>query len=157
MKNMKQIVVMLGGNLPGSAGAMTSAVEKFRVAGVQDIRCSRAMSSAAEDCIPGTPDFLDMALVGRWGGSPQELLELCQKIEREAGRPAIHSSRESRILDCDIILFGETVMDSPELTIPHPRAHLRKFVLMPLVEIAPDILFPDGESASGKLAAIAER
>lgn len=151
MKNMKQIVIMLGGNLPGTGQAMATAVEKFRMAGVQNIRCSRAMMSAAEDCVPGTPDFLDMAMTGSWCGTPGDLLALCQQIECEAGRPAHHSSRESRILDCDIILFGEEVIDSPDLTIPHPRAHLREFVLRPLAEISPQTSFPDGMTVLEKL------
>lgn len=143
---MEQIAIMLGGNLPGSREAMEQAAAKFSEAGISHIRCSSVFLSAAEDCVPGTPDFLDMALSGFWDGTPEELLELCQQIEREAGRPALHSSRESRILDCDIILFGRAEMNSPRLTIPHPRALKRFFVLEPLAEIVPEMCFPGGVS-----------
>lgn len=95
------------------------------------------------DCVPGTPDFSDQALIGIWPGSAPELLALCQRLEREAGRPAAHSSCEARTLDCDIIIFGDSVSAEPELTLPHPRAKLRRFVLEPLAEIAPEWRFPD--------------
>ena len=127
--NMTEIAVMLGGDLPGTEAAMQLALQKFASAGVAQLRAGKPVVSAAEDCVPGTPDFLDMALVGWWGGAPEELLELCQRIEREAGRPAQHSSREARVLDCDIILFGDLKLDAPRLTIPHPRARKRFFVL----------------------------
>ena len=143
---MTKIALMLGGNLPGTPAAMSEAVEKLRLAGVREIVCSDKFSSAPVDCVPGTPDFLDMALTGYWNDSPEKLLLLCQKLEIEAGRPAVHSSRESRILDCDIILFGDLVLQSEFLTIPHPRARERQFVLEPLAQIAPQMLFPDGMS-----------
>ena len=104
---MTEIAVMLGGNLPGSAEVIKEALKKFAAAGVEDICTSEVKISEAVDCVPGTPDFLDMAFAGKWAGTEVELLELCQRLEREAGRPAIHSSRESRILDCDIIFFGD--------------------------------------------------
>ena len=70
-------------------------------------------------------------------------MRLCQEIELEAGRPADHSSRESRTLDLDIILFGDAVIDTPELKVPHPRAQIRRFVLEPLSELLPAARFPD--------------
>ena len=152
MKNMIQITVMLGGNLDGTLKAMREALEKFAAAGVENIIESSVINSSAEDCVPGTPDFLDMGFTGYWGKSALELLKLCQRIEIEAGRPAIHSSRESRILDCDIIFFGDEIIRSENLTIPHPRAEKREFVLLPLAEIIPGQKFPDGKTVAGALA-----
>lgn len=148
---MKQITVMLGGNLPDTRKAMETALEKFAAAGVSHILVSSVISSQAVDCVPDTPDFLDAGFTGFWDKSAEELLDLCQKIEIEAGRPAVHSSRESRILDCDIIFFGDDVIESSRLTIPHPRAKEREFVLVPLAEIVPEQKFPDGESVAEKL------
>lgn len=148
---MKQITVMLGGNLAGTRDAMARALEKFAAAGVSHIRISSVISSRAVDCVPDTPDFLDMGFTGFWDKSARELLELCQQIEIEAGRPAIHSSRESRILDCDIIFFGDDIINSDRLIVPHPRAEERDFVLIPLAEIVPGQKFPDGESVAEKL------
>ena len=75
---MRQIAVMLGGNLPGSASAFARALEKFAAAGVGAMRVSPPVSSSAEDCVPGTPDFLDQAFTGVWAGSPEELLALAK-------------------------------------------------------------------------------
>ena len=150
--NMVEIALMLGGDLPGTAAAMAEALQKFAVAGVAELRAGEPVMAAAEDCVPGTPDFLDMACCGKWGGSPEELLDLCQRIEREAGRPALHSSREARILDCDIILFGSLELATARLTIPHPRARKRFFVLEPLAALAPEMSFPDGVTVELALA-----
>jgi 2-amino-4-hydroxy-6-hydroxymethyldihydropteridine diphosphokinase len=149
--NMSKIAVMLGGDLPGTPAAMSAALQKFSAAGVRDLCAGKAVVSVAEDCVPGTPDFLDMAFTGEWAGTPEELLDLCQRIEHEAGRPALHSSREARVLDCDIILFGDVELVSPRLTIPHPRARQRFFVLEPLSEIAPEMTFPDGTTVAQAL------
>ena len=148
---MAEIAVMLGGDLPDTPAAMAAALVKLADAGVTELRHSRAFRSAPVDCVPGTPDFLDMAVTGRWGGTPEELLMLCQRLEREAGRPEKHSSREARTLDCDIILFGGLEMRTENLTIPQARARGRRFVLEPLAEIAPEMRFPDGVTVAEAL------
>lgn len=142
---------MLGGNLPGSADAMQKALEKFALHGMLNIVPGLIRSSSPVDCVPGTPDFLDMAFCGEWEKTAVDLLKLCQQIECEAGRPAVHRSCESRILDCDIIFFGDEVIDLPDLTVPHPRAQQRLFVLEALNDIVPQHLFPDGRSVEQSL------
>ena len=72
-----------------------------------------------------------------------ELLEITQSIEQTLGRPVDPGFHLPRPLDIDIIIFGNEVADLPRLTLPHPRAHERLFVLEPLNEIAPDWVFPD--------------
>ena len=138
-----KIVLMLGGNTGDTAAYFQDACEKLQKNGVKNLRCSPIYHSAAVDCVPGTPDFCDAAVTGEWAGSAVELLMLCQRLEREAGRPAEHSSRESRTLDIDIIFFGSEIIDTPELSVPHPRAALREFVLEPLAELDPGLIFPD--------------
>ena len=104
------------------------------------------------DCEDGVPPFLNGVLQGVWNGSPEELLDLCQSIERRAGRPEIHNSRQSRELDLDIILFGQEIIRTERLTVPHPRAFQRAFVLAPMNDIAPDAVFPDlGKTVSALL------
>lgn len=145
---MTKVAIMLGGNLPGTREAMGEAIKSFAANGLMITAQSSVYASEAVDCVPGTPDFLDMAISGNWQKSAAELLHLGQAIERAAGRPAQHSSRESRILDCDIILFGDMQINTAELTIPHPRARQRRFVMEPLAEIIPDWVFP---GTGGKL------
>ena len=139
---MTKVAIMLGGNLPGTRDAMDEAIKSFAANGLMITAQSSVYASEAVDCVPGTPDFLDMAIAGDWQKSAEELLSLGQILERAAGRPALHSSRESRILDCDIILFGDMEINSVNLTIPHPRARQRRFVMEPLAEIIPEWVFP---------------
>ncbi len=137
------VALMLGGDLGDTAACFDAAAAALERAGMTGVRRSRIHRSAPVDCVPGTPEFSDQALTGSWPGTARELFAICQQLERDAGRPERHSSREARTLDIDIILFGDAVSDAPELTIPHPRARKRRFVLEPLAEIAPDWRFPD--------------
>ena len=73
--------------------------------------------------------------------TPPELLDSLVAIEQEMGR--IRAKKwESRIIDLDILLFGEQVIDSPDLVVPHPLLHTRRFVLEPLVQLAPELVHP---------------
>ena len=75
--------------------------------------------------------------------SPLQLLDQCKDIERIAGRkPTSSPHDEDRPLDIDILLFDDRVISSPRLQIPHPRLHLRAFVLLPLAELIPDFVVP---------------
>ena len=145
---------MLGGNLPGTQQAMDFALKKLEQGEFEVNKISQVFHSAAVDCVPGTPDFLDVAVTGYWAASARELLLLTQSIEVAAGRPAQHSSRESRILDIDIILFGNENISLPDLIVPHPRAREREFVLEPLNEIASNRCFPDGTTVKAALEAL---
>jgi 2-amino-4-hydroxy-6-hydroxymethyldihydropteridine diphosphokinase len=73
--------------------------------------------------------------------TPIELVRRCLEIEREMGRYRI-AGRLSRSIDLDLLLYGDVVLTTPELTLPHPRLHLRRFVLVPLAELAPDLIHP---------------
>jgi 2-amino-4-hydroxy-6-hydroxymethyldihydropteridine diphosphokinase len=74
--------------------------------------------------------------------TPQFLLRRLQELEKEFGRRPKKIPNEPRVLDLDLIAFGSQIVNSPELVLPHPRAHLRRFVLEPLNEIAPDFVLP---------------
>ncbi len=143
MVKSTKFAIMLGGNLGDSAAIFRETIDKLARAGCEKLQMSRIFRGVAVDCVPGTPDFCDAAVTGEWRGTALELLRLGQKLEREAGRPDEHSSRESRPLDIDLILFGDEVIDTPELKVPHPRAHLRRFVLEVLAELLPEGRFPD--------------
>ncbi len=132
------IALALGGNLGRTEEVFASCVDRLAAKGLGAIRMASCYRTAPADCVPGTPDFLNSALTGRWNGSPEALLALCQETERAFGRPARHSSHESRPLDLDILLFGTQMVDLPNLVIPHPRMLLRRFVMEPLHEVAPN-------------------
>ena len=96
------------------------------------------------DCPPGSPPFVNAAaaLVPLPNETPESLLAKLQALEKEFGRRPKMLLNEPRPLDLDLIAFGNEVRNTPELTLPHPRAHLRRFVLQPLSEIAPDFRLP---------------
>ena len=81
-----------------------------------------------------------VALSPRAGETPESLLEKLQTLEKEFGRKTKKVLNEPRPLDLDLIAFGQEFRSTPRLTVPHPRAHERRFVLQPLNEIAPDLI-----------------
>ena len=87
------------------------------------------------------PRFLNLVCQLSTGLEPMALLTLVKGIESKLGRLP-HTSNESRPIDIDILFYGDQVMETPELVIPHPRLSERAFVLVPLAEIAPDLVHP---------------
>ena len=133
------VALLFGGNIGDAVMQFDTACRKLGSCGFSVQKRSPVFRTEPVDCVPGTPDFQNQAVCGSWSGTAQELLALTQRIERESGRPACHSSREARTLDIDIILLGREKINLPELVIPHPRACSRDFVLLPMKEIAPEI------------------
>lgn len=87
------------------------------------------------------PWFLNCALALESNEPPLQLMRAALQIERDMGRVR-DRSKGPRVIDIDILLFGDSVIDSPELTLPHPAMHQRRFVLEPLAEIAPEVIHP---------------
>ncbi len=136
-----QVAIALGGNI-GDVEKSFQAVIEMLSEKLCDIKVADVITTKPVDCVPGTPDFKNTALTASFDGTPQELLSFCQSIEHALGRPAQHSSRESRTVDLDILLFDDAQISTPNLTIPHPRMHLREFVLRPLAQLAPERIVP---------------
>ncbi len=138
----RPVALGLGGNLGEPRETFRRACALLAAGAVSDLRMASCHQSEAVGCHPGTPPFTNSALIGRWHGTAQELLELTQEIEVQLGRPRIHDSQGSRSIDIDILLLGDLILNSPDLHIPHPRMGQRLFVLQPLAEIAPDWIVP---------------
>ena len=90
------------------------------------------------------PKFINMAVRAETGLSPVELLSVIKNIEQEMGRASTCAQRRwgPRLIDIDILFYGDLVLDTPELRIPHPLMHERAFVLGPLSQIAPQVMHP---------------
>jgi len=147
-------LVALGSNLGDSAANVHAAMVRLAHLSSVPILKSSLWSSTPVDCPPGSPMFVNavVGLVPREGETPESLLAKLQEIEREFGRAPKVVMNEPRTLDLDLIAFGNEVRSTPSLTLPHPRAHLRRFVLEPLFEIAPGLVLPgEGKPVSGLL------
>lgn len=101
-------------------------------------------------------DYLNLVVRGVTGLDPQALLAETQLVERAFGRDREREVRWGpRPLDIDLLLIGDRELDTPELTIPHPRIAERAFVLVPLLEVAPGLILPDGRRLTSLLSALA--
>jgi 2-amino-4-hydroxy-6-hydroxymethyldihydropteridine diphosphokinase len=136
--------VALGSNLGDSAALLDEAMRRLEAFSGQPVLKSSHWQSTPVDCPPGSPLFVNAVagLATRPAETPESLLEKLQALEREFGRPPKAVLNEPRSLDLDLIAFGREVRATPQLTLPHPRAHCRRFVLAPLDEIAPGLLLP---------------
>ena len=141
--------IALGSNLGDSVRVLRAAMDRLQSLSAAPLLRSSLWRTAPVDCPPGSPDFLNavISLVPHEGETPETLLAKLRALEREFGRPPKTVLNEPRPLDLDLIAFGGELRATPELTLPHPRAHLRRFVLAPLAEIAPALVLP-GQRAS---------
>jgi 2-amino-4-hydroxy-6-hydroxymethyldihydropteridine diphosphokinase len=151
LSNVNKVVIALGSNIGDYNKHFEYAIEQLTENKVHDIVRSSIYLTKPIDCVEGTPDFYNMVVIGDYYGSPAELLEVTKQIEIDCGRPADHSSDEARTLDLDIILFGDWVVNTPDLVIPHPRAAERAFVLAPLAELNENFKFPDSKKTCKQL------
>ena len=136
--------IALGSNLGDSRSILEQAFVRLQELSAAPIRRSSLWRSAPVDCPPGSPDFINAvaAIVPLPDESPESLLAKLRALEVEFGRAPRTVLNEARPLDLDILAFGSEVRSTVQLTLPHPRAHLRAFVLSPLAEIAPDFILP---------------
>jgi 2-amino-4-hydroxy-6-hydroxymethyldihydropteridine diphosphokinase len=102
------------------------------------------------------PDFLNAAVRIRTSLEPEELLDVCKAIEAEHGRAFGGPRHGPRPIDIDLLLLGEIELRTDRLTLPHPEVTFRRFVLLPLLELDPDLRLPDGSELGAALEALPE-
>jgi 2-amino-4-hydroxy-6-hydroxymethyldihydropteridine diphosphokinase len=140
-------VIALGSNLGDRQALLDFAAGRLRSI-LEDLRISSYYETDPVGVAGDQPRFLNAAAVGKTRLEARELLAAVQDIERDAGRDRPYPGA-ARTLDLDLILFGDQLIDEPQLTVPHPRFRERRFVLEPLAEIAPDVTDPvSGRTAS---------
>ena len=108
-------------------------------------------------CEPGAGKFLNAVVEFEYDGDPARLLEQLIQIEEALGRKRDHPQNVSRIIDVDLLYCGEQRIDDERLQLPHPRLHLREFVLRPLADIRPDLLLPSQKKSIRELLAEVEQ
>ena len=144
MKNMSinRVALALGSNLGDRKAFFDFALKRLAEEGLKELKCAEVLESEPMDCPEGSSTYLNTALTGEWSGSAQELLQVCLKIEHEAGRRRTGLINESRFLDIDVLLFEDETYKLSDLIVPHPRMCERDFVLGPLAELAPNWSIP---------------
>lgn len=145
---MTKAILALGANLGDRVAALQGAVDAL--ARSVSLLAVSAIFETAPVGGPEQPDYYNAVVVVETELSASELLDLAHSIEAAAGRERL-VRWGPRTLDVDIVTFGEVVSDDPVLTLPHPRAHERAFVLMPWLDADPDAVMPERGSVAALL------
>lgn len=148
MKNTVTAFIGLGSNLSDPrlqvsvAAKAISTIKNCQAKALSSLYLSKPMGPQDQD------DYINAVIAIETSLSPIELLNATQDIENKAGRVRKDNRWGARILDCDILLYGDETINNERLTVPHYGMKIREFVLLPLAEIAPDLHLPDGSSVN---------
>ncbi|MEY5025782.1 MAG: 2-amino-4-hydroxy-6-hydroxymethyldihydropteridinediphosphokinase [Verrucomicrobiota bacterium] len=147
--------IALGSNVGDRLAALEQALSLvLQIEGVSGpcLR-SRLYETDPVDTAPDADRFLNAVLEVNFEGHPTALLDALQRIEATLGRPSKRPRNAPRTIDLDILYVGNLALSTPVLVIPHPRLHLRRFVLTPLADIRPDLLLPGQSQTVAQLYA----
>jgi 2-amino-4-hydroxy-6-hydroxymethyldihydropteridine diphosphokinase len=131
----------LGSNLGDRAGNLDAA-KALMAARMGTLEAESMIYESASWGYDSNHLFYNCCLAIRTTVEPLPLMEMALQVEREMGRIRQESGYGDRIIDIDLQLFGEVSMDHPGLVLPHPKMEMRRFVMVPLAEIVPDMLHP---------------
>lgn len=151
-----EVVLALGGNVGDARATLRAAIDDLSSSDLLDVVGIAPLAKTAAVLQPDAvaqPDFLNTVVVARTSGSPRAVLALAQEIETAHGRTRGQRWGE-RTLDIDVIAYGAVSSSDPELSLPHPRANERAFVLVPWAHLDPDAFLPG--LGGGPVAALAD-
>lgn len=137
---MKRVFLSLGSNLGDREANLREALERLESSRFHITRRSSLYETAPVGP-SAQPWYLNLVAEAETTLLPLMLLEYCQRVERTMGRQKL-SPKGSRRIDIDILMYGRVVMDTSRLTLPHPHMHERRFVLEPMLELAPGVAHP---------------
>jgi 2-amino-4-hydroxy-6-hydroxymethyldihydropteridine diphosphokinase len=146
----------LGSNVGDREAHLRAALELLDSHGVAVEAVSSTYETEPVGEILDQPDFLNAAARVRTALEPEELLDACKAIEVERGRMLAGPRHGPRPLDVDLLLLGDVELQTERLTLPHPQATARRFVLVPLLELDPDLALPDGTRLADALEALGD-
>ncbi|HET9720457.1 MAG TPA: 2-amino-4-hydroxy-6-hydroxymethyldihydropteridine diphosphokinase [Solirubrobacteraceae bacterium] len=144
----------LGSNVGDRRGHLSLAVGRLPMHGVSVLRSSSVYDTEPVGLVLDQPDFLNACIEVATSFEPLELLDACKAVEREVGREPGGVRHGPRVVDVDVLLLGDLEFESDRLTLPHPEVLSRRFVLVPLLELDPDLCLPGGGRLAGSLAAL---
>ena len=141
----ERVFLCIGSNLGDRLRYLQAAVKGLEdESKIEVVEVSTAYESAAMYMDTEAPAFLNAAIEIKTALNPHELLEVTQSIEKQLGRQdRDQTAYESRVIDIDIVLFGERIIATPQLTLPHKGLNNRPFFLQPLADLDPDLRVPD--------------
>jgi 2-amino-4-hydroxy-6-hydroxymethyldihydropteridine diphosphokinase len=137
---MKTTYLSLGSNVGDREHMLGEALRLLESPGLHVVRVSPVYETEPQE-FKNQPWFLNLVAEIQTSLFPMQLLTRLRKIERKLGRKRT-VEKGPRSIDIDILLYGESVIDSQDLVVPHPRMHERRFVLQPLADLAPDLRHP---------------
>jgi 2-amino-4-hydroxy-6-hydroxymethyldihydropteridine diphosphokinase len=147
----KLVYLSLGSNLGDRERNLEQAIDLLAEAGLRILRRSHIYETEPQD-VRDQPWFLNLVVEAETDLFPKQLLARLQQIERQLGRKR-STPKGPRTIDIDILLYGDSVIETDELVVPHPRLPERRFVLEPLAELAPDLRHPVTRRSIGELLA----
>ena len=136
----------LGSNIGDRRANLQDAVDRLPDHRVGVLASSSVYDTEPVGLVVDQPRFLNAALLIDTDHDPERLLDACKAVEREVGRASAGRRHGPRVIDVDLLLLGETRLRSPRLTLPHPEVSSRRFVLVPLLELAGDLRLPGTDS-----------
>ena len=146
----------LGSNIGDTRAHLTAAVDGLERHGVPVLAASSTYATEPVGLVLDQPEFLNAALRIETDLEPEALLDVCKAVEREVGRAAGGPRHGPRVIDVDLLLLGDRTYRSERLELPHRETSSRRFVLVPLLELDPELALPDGTRLAERLAALGE-
>ncbi|HEX3689260.1 MAG TPA: 2-amino-4-hydroxy-6-hydroxymethyldihydropteridine diphosphokinase [Solirubrobacteraceae bacterium] len=147
----------LGSNVGDTRAHLAAAIAALPGHGVTVLACSSLYETEPVGLVLDQADFLNACARIETDLGPEELLDACKAVEREVGRAAGGPRHGPRVIDVDLLLLGDLEYRSQRLTLPHAETGSRRFVLVPLLELDPDLTLPSGQRLAETLAALGER
>ena len=144
----------LGSNLGDRRAHLAAAVAELPSHGVEVRRSSTVYETEPVGLVLDQPEFLNACLQVDTEHAPEALLDACKEVERIVGRAAGGIRHGPRVIDVDVLLLGTSEYVSPRLRLPHAEVRSRRFVLVPLLELEPELALPDGAALKDALAAL---
>lgn len=150
--------VALGANLGDSIASVCAAAKRIAsLPAIENVVASSLYQSAPREIRALQPDYINAVVGFASKKTPQELWLELSSIETALGRLRSGTRNEARKIDIDFLLYGGTILNTPELVLPHPRMTQRAFVLRPLLEIAPEVEIPGFGRAASLLGAVSDQ
>jgi 2-amino-4-hydroxy-6-hydroxymethyldihydropteridine diphosphokinase len=146
----------LGSNVGDTRAHLAAAIARLAEHGVRVLRSSSTYETQPVGLVLDQADFLNACVEIATALGPEDLLDACKAVEREVGRAAGGPRHGPRVIDVDLLLLGDLEYRSDRLTLPHAEVSSRRFVLVPLLELAPDLALPGGARLAQRLQALAE-